>query len=132
MTFICGRDVEGIITAQKEAAGFRRVQISSWRNQRRKKRRQDERDSGALADGGMGGGHFLWSYSYGSVIRRVESEGKRNLARCNPEIHSSLDHTQNLPLRLLSPPGLCLNDMAAKSVSLCVCTRSHKCVLLIC
>lgn len=60
----------------------------------KERRREDQRDSGAPL--GMGGGLPLLSLSHSVFFFQLQvsdekggAEGKRNLAFCNPEIHSS-------------------------------------------
>lgn len=78
--------------------------------------------------GGMGGGHCLSSYSCGSAMRRVEPEGKRNLAFGNPEKHFPLI-TRKPPTPTLISPWFVPERHGSKE---CVHAHAQVCVPLIC
>lgn len=100
----------------------------------KERRREDQRDSGAPT-GGVGVGRRSPSLPSLSLCLFLQlrvsdekggAEGKRNLAFCNPEIHSS--HSVS-PWSVLERYGSKeMGDVGGA----CVCTRAHKCVPLIC
>lgn len=101
----------------------------------KERRREDQRDSGAPL--GMGGGLPLLSLSHSVFFFQLQvsdekggAEGKRNLAFCNPEIHSS--HSVS-PWSVLERYGSKeMGEVGVGGGGACVCTRTHKCVPLIC